>query len=110
MPSSHTSPNRLTTGPSEPVGYEILRLLAFLADTFDDEVRFGGLKAGQINIETNIDEMLQFDRKNLVIPAGLFRQPIVGNDVGLLLCFSKMREPYAGTVFIFSCFAAKSRP
>ena len=40
--------------------------------------------------------MLQFDRKNLVIPAGLFRQPIVGNNIGLLVCFSKMREPNAG--------------
>src|SRR6476659_2758325 len=32
-------------------GREIFGLLAFLADTFDDEVRFGGLKTGQINIE-----------------------------------------------------------
>ena len=32
------------------------------------------------------------------------------HDVGLLVCFSEMRQPHAGHGFIFSRFARKSRP
>ncbi len=43
------------------------------------------IESGQIKIEVEIGQVLQFDGEDLTIPVGLFGQAIVGNDVRTLL-------------------------
>ena len=92
FPSIHTSPNRLTGRTARLIRQEVFRLLAFLANTLENDIDFGGLETDQSYIETDIDETLQLDRKDLVIPTCLFRKPVVGKDVSALLIFAEVRQ------------------
>ena len=47
-----------------------------------------GSKPVKSTSKPSIDEALKLDRKDLVIPARLFSQPIVGKDVGALFRIS----------------------
>ena len=51
----------------------------------ENEVDLGGLEAGQLDLEVQVDQGLQLDRQDLPVPAGFLGQPIVGKDIGALL-------------------------
>ena len=48
----------------------------------EDDVDLGGLEAGQFDLEIEIDQRLQLDRKDLPIPARLLGQAVVGQNIG----------------------------
>ena len=48
----------------------------------DENINFGGPKAGNGDIEVRLDrQFLQLERQELAIPAGEFGQPVVGNHI-----------------------------
>ena len=63
----------------------------------NQHVDLGHLEAGNRNVEIKIErrEMLQFDPKDLAIPAGLLGELVVGEDVGALLSIAEMLKTQA---------------
>jgi hypothetical protein len=62
----------------------VFRLLAFVPNTLENDVDFGGFETNQPYVETHVCQMLQFDRENLIVIAGLFSESIVRKDIGAL--------------------------
>jgi len=69
--------------------------------TAKQEVDLGHFEAGDGNVEIEIEarQVLQFDRQDLAIPSGLLGKPIVGEDIGAPLCIIEVLEPQAGYSF-----------
>ena len=65
---------RIATG-----GVGITRLI-------ENEVDLCEAEACQLDLEVEIDQALQLDRENFLIPAGVERELVVGKDVGSTLC------------------------
>ena len=59
-------------------------------NVFEKKIDFTGLKSSQFYFEIQIKKTLQFNRKNLLIPAGLLRKSIVCDYVCALFCFAEM--------------------
>lgn len=74
----------------------VFRLFAFVVKVLDDAVNLGGFKTRQIDVEPHVSELLQFDCKDRVIPARLFSEAIVRENIGALVRLVKMREADAG--------------
>ena len=68
----------------------VRRFLSFLKD----EVHFGGFKAGQLDIETEVDQRLQLDGQDFPVPPCLLSELVVGEDVSPLIGLAEMRQPY----------------
>jgi len=67
-------------------------------------------KPGQVDVESDIDEMLEFDGQDLVVPAGLFRKAIIRKDVGPLVGFTRRTPvPRSQTSQFLSELPAKLR-
>ena len=68
--------------------------LGLVVVVLDDEVDFGDLKAGdgEVELGRELEQRLKLDGQDLCIPAGLLGEPIVGDDVGPLLCLAHVRE------------------
>ena len=68
------------------------------ADTGARQIELGGLEAGDLQIEVEIDlgERLQFDRQEVPIPARTLRELIVGNYVGAHLGVGEVLELEGG--------------
>ena len=81
-------------GFASAIRHEVFRLVAFFAHAFDNQIRFGWLKAGQVDVEANVDQVLKLDREHLVVPTRLFCQAIVRKNVGPLVGFAQMRQPH----------------
>ena len=69
------------------------RLAGGLPGFLQAKVDLGGLEARQLDLEVEVDQGLQLDRQDLPVPASLLGQPVVGKDVGPLLCFREVGEP-----------------
>src|SRR5262245_6555814 len=65
-----------------------VQLQSFVEDQFD----LGHLEAGDLNLETHIDEGLQFDRKNFSIPTCFFGNSIVRQNIRTLVGIAEMVE------------------
>ena len=83
-----------------PVVVELGDLVGFVFTAvrplaFDQQVDLARLKAGDLDIEIQVDlgEMLELDGEKLFIPAGELGQPVVGQDIGPLLGFGQVVEP-----------------
>ena len=61
--------------PIGTVGIRLARLV-------DDEVDLGQAEAGQLDVEVEVDQRLQLDREDLLVPAGIERELVVGEHVG----------------------------
>ena len=61
----------------------------------DQDVDLGHLEAGDrdVEVEIELDQVLQLDRQDLAIPAGLLGELVVGEDVGALLRLAHVLEP-----------------
>ena len=69
------------------VGNRICRIcLGFIVQRqgLQGNVDFGQFEAGdgQIKIDIEVGQILKLERQQIRIPAGVFRQPVVGNDIG----------------------------
>ena len=62
--------------------------------SLDEKIDLGHLKSGRRHIELDgdLDQMLQFDRENIGIPAGSRRQLIVSQDVRAFLVVAEMLD------------------
>jgi hypothetical protein len=74
------------------LGHQVFRLVAFISNTLENDIDLGGLEANQAYIETNVSQMLQFDREHLIVIAGLFSESIVRKDIGALIVITEMRQ------------------
>jgi hypothetical protein len=88
----------------------IAALCARFGGDFDDVVDFGHFEADLADIELQVDEALQFDRQRFPVPARLFRQPVVSDDVGALFHFAQVRQLQEGTSSKPSSLAARVKP
>ena len=79
-------------GPARFLGHQVFRLLAFVPNTLENDIDLGGFETDQAHIETNISQMLQFDREHLIVIARLFREAIVRKNVSTLTPMRKMRS------------------
>lgn len=69
------------------VGHNIGFVRRFFAQVPDENINFGGLKAGNGDIEVRLDrEFLQLERQEVTIPTGELGQPVVGNHIRPDLC------------------------
>ena len=61
----------------------------------DQNVDLGGLEAGdgQIEVEVKRGEALQLERQQLMVPAGVLGELVVGEDVGANLGLCQVLEP-----------------
>ena len=48
----------------------------------EQQIDLGEREAGDLHVEFQIDEGLQFDREQLAVPAGVQGQLVVGDDIG----------------------------
>jgi hypothetical protein len=52
-----------------------------LPGLIEDKVNLGQREAGDLDIEIEIDEGLEFDREHFPVPAGIQRKLVVGDDI-----------------------------
>ena len=52
-------------------------------------------EAGELDVVLRLDQALQLDREQFLVPAGVQRELVVGEDVGPLLGLGEMREAQA---------------
>ena len=50
-------------------------------------------KPVSVDVEVEIDQRLQLDRQDLLVPAGIQRELVVGQDIGAALLGRQMRQP-----------------
>lgn len=60
---------------------------------FDDRVDFGQVKTGQLYGEVHVDQTLQLNCQDLVVPPRLFGQTVVGQDLSALFCVAQVINP-----------------
>jgi hypothetical protein len=60
---------------------------------FEEEIDLPHIEAGQIEVNVEADEALQFDRQQLLVPAGGGSNFIVGDDVSTLVRLAEVRDP-----------------
>ena len=77
-------------GFASAIRHEVFRLVALVTDAFDNQVGFG-FKTGQVDVKSDVDQVLKLDGEHLVIPTGLFRESIVRRFVGPLVGFADLR-------------------
>ena len=63
-----------------------------LARFVDHEVDFGEAEPGQLDIELEVDQRLQLDGEDLLVPPGIERELVVGQHVGAPLGLGEMRQ------------------
>jgi len=57
-----------------------------------DDVDVRHFKAGEHHLEAVVEQPLQFDGKDFLVPAGFLGQPVVGQNIGPLLDRAKVAE------------------
>ena len=62
----------------------------------DDDVGLADREAGQIEVILGLDQALQLDREQLLVPAGVQGKLVVGQDVGAFFGRGEVREAQAG--------------
>jgi hypothetical protein len=60
------------------------------ASILQDKVDFRHLEPGQFDFKVELEQPLQLDRQNRLVPSGLRRKLIVGQDVGPLVGIAQM--------------------
>src|SRR5205823_12525669 len=65
--------------------FRAARRAVSLASILQDDVDFRHLEPGQFDFDIEIDQTLQLDRQNLLVPPGLLGELVVGQDVGALM-------------------------
>ena len=86
----------MTAGPGEGSGgsfFRPARGVGRLARFLKDEVDLRHLEPGQFDIDLELDQPLQFDRQQLLVPAGLLGELVVGQDIGALIGLAQVRQP-----------------
>src|SRR6266568_7196896 len=73
--------------------FRAARRAVSLASILQDDVDFRHLEPGQFDFDIEIDQTLQLNRQNLLVPPGLLGELVVGQDVGALIRLAQMREP-----------------
>jgi hypothetical protein len=67
------------------------RLTARLPPLLQDEVDLRHVEPGQFDIDVEFDQALQFNRQQLLIPAGLLGELVVGQDIGAFVGIAQVR-------------------
>ena len=94
----HPRAHRLPSGSASPALVE-------------HEVDLGEAEAGQLDIELEVDQRLQLDREDLLVPAGVERQLVVGEHIGAALGVGEVRQRAASAPTSSpSSLAASTRP
>ena len=81
---SQQSPCRVTAGP-ETAGTTssgVSALEAGFARVVEHAIDLGEAEAGQVDFELEVDQPLQLDRQDRLVPAGVERELVVAEDVG----------------------------
>src|SRR5581483_8393466 len=81
------------TGGRDVIG---VRVTLCLVGDFEKKVNFSRLETSDFKIETNLDEVLQFDSEHLLVPAGFQRQLIIRQDVGAAVDIAEVVDPDDG--------------
>ena len=63
-----------------------------LAGFIEHEVDLGQAEPGHLDIELQVDQRLQLDREDLLVPPGIERELVVGEHVGAPLGIGEMRQ------------------
>ncbi len=59
----------------------------------ENEIGLGEGETGEGKVEFRIDQELQLSAQNILIPAGIQRQLVIGQNIGAPLALREMRQP-----------------
>ena len=88
-----TSPGHRWSGvQTDPVENRIGRGRISFGCSIKNAVDFGERKAGEIEIEVEINQFAEIERQKLEVPPGIQRELVVGQQIGLALGLTEIRN------------------
>ena len=100
--------------PSADLGHAVVGRIARLlwCLTLNQAVDLGDREAGDLDVEAEVmpRKLAELERQKFLVPAGVERKLVVGDDIGPLLLGAHAFDGTHGTRSILSSFAASTRP
>ena len=76
----------------------------------EHEVDLGQAEPGQLDIEIEVDQRLELDCEDLLVPSGIERELVVSDVIDPAFGLERCDSASVGTVFMPSSLAASTRP
>src|SRR5690606_5472911 len=90
------SGNRASACLRHEILYSLASVRVGLTGLFENEIDLSQTEPGEFDVELKIDQRLQLDGEDLLVPAGIQRELVVRENIGPPLCFGEMRQGQRG--------------